>query len=188
MSATTLRMPRRQRRQLAFVIMLSGATMIGALAGGEAAGLRLNTTASMPRGLWRVRAGRPVERAEVVVICPPDRADIREAARRGYIPSGRCPGGYEPLIKPVAARSGDVVTVSSAGVAVDGILVANTRPLVRDDAGRMLHPVPAGSYRVPRGAIWLLSGRDPRSFDSRYFGAVPVADIIGVARPLWVRR
>jgi type IV secretory pathway protease TraF len=36
------------------------------------------------------------------------------------------------------------------------------------------------------GQVWLLSGHDPRSFDSRYFGAIPTANVRGVARPLWV--
>jgi conjugative transfer signal peptidase TraF len=169
-------------------MILTGAVTMGALAAGDAAGLRLNTTGSMPRGLWRVRAGQPVERGEVVVICPPNRADIRQAARRGYIPAGPCPGGYEPLIKPVAALAGDVVTVTPKGVVVDGSPEANTTPLTHDATGRTLHAFPGGSYRVPHGELWLVSGHDPRSFDSRYFGAVPATNIIGVARPLWVLR
>jgi type IV secretory pathway protease TraF len=39
---------------------------------------------------------------------------------------------------------------------------------------------------VPADTVWLLSGHDPRSFDSRYFGAVPAASIQGIARPIWV--
>lgn len=188
MNATAPRVTRLHRRKLPFVMMLIGAVMMGALAGGTAAGLSVNATASMPRGLWWVRAGAPIERGVVVAVCLPDRTDIRQAAGRGYISSGRCPGGDEPLIKPVAAVGGDVVTVTPAGVAVDGKLLANTRPLARDEAGRTLHPVPAGSYRVAPGELWLLSGHDSRSFDSRYFGGVPVANVIGVARPLWVLR
>jgi len=181
-------MPQFRWRKLPLVMMLTGAVTMGALAGGEAAGLRVNATASMPRGLWQVRVGAPVGRGDIVAICPPNRADIRQAAGRGYIAAGRCPGGYEPLIKPIAALGGDVVTVTAASVFVNGKSVANTRPLVRDDAGRTLHPFPAGTYRVSRGELWLLAGRDPRSFDSRYFGAVPRANIVGVARPLWVLR
>jgi conjugative transfer signal peptidase TraF len=161
---------------------------MGVLAAGGAVGLRVNATASMPRGLWRVRAGEPVERGEIVVICPPNRTEFRQAVRRGYIPIGRCPGGYEPLVKPVAALASDVVTVTPGGIVVDGAPVANTAPLAKDEAGRTLHPFPIGSYRVRRGELWVLSGHDPRSFDSRYFGAVPASNIIGAARPLWVLR
>jgi type IV secretory pathway protease TraF len=41
-------------------------------------------------------------------------------------------------------------------------------------------------YHVPGDTVWLLSAHDPRSFDSRYFGAVPVASIQGIAHPIWV--
>src|SRR3984893_19211478 len=80
-----------------------GALMLGiALAG--AAGLRVNATASMPRGIWRVEAPGPqIERGEIVSVCLPERAAIREAALRGYMPVGACPGGYQLLVKPVAA-------------------------------------------------------------------------------------
>jgi conjugative transfer signal peptidase TraF len=89
-------------------------------------------------------------------------------------------------VKPVAAVAGDLVTVTSQGVAVDGKPVANTKPFAEDEAGRPLRPVPIGVYRVAPGEVWLLSGHDPRSFDSRYFGAVPAANVTGVARPIWV--
>jgi type IV secretory pathway protease TraF len=49
-----------------------------------------------------------------------------------------------------------------------------------------LRPVPAGFHSVRTGEVWLLSVHHPRSFDSRYFGAVPVTNIQGVARPIWV--
>jgi type IV secretory pathway protease TraF len=69
---------------------------------------------------------------------------------------------------------------------VNGEPVADTAQLDEDSDGRPLRPIPAGVYSVPAGAVWLLSGHDPRSFDSRYFGAVPTANIQGIARPVWV--
>ena len=188
MNREVLHPPRLHRRRPAIAVSLTGALMMATLAVGAAAGFRINATASMPRGLWRVRIGEPIERGEIVTVCPPDRIDIREAARRGYIPSGDCPGGYEPLVKPVAAVAGDLVTVTHRGIVVDGQPVANTAPLAEDEAGRPLHPVPIGAHRVATREVWLLSGHDPRSFDSRYFGAVPVANVTGTARPLWVLR
>ena len=179
---------RKHRRRWAIAASITGVLMMGTLAVGEAAGLRINATASMPCGLWRVQASKPIARGEIVTVCPPDRADIREAAHRGYIPSGGCPGGYEPLVKPVAAIAGDLVAVTPQGMAVDGKPVAGTGPLAEDEAGRPLHPIPIGAYRVEPGEVWLLSGHDPRSFDSRYFGPVPAGNVTGVARPLWVLR
>jgi conjugative transfer signal peptidase TraF len=105
-----------------------------------------------------------------------------------YIAAGPCPDEAEPLVKPVAAVSGDMVTVSANGISVNATPVADTAALARDEAGRVLHPVPAGSYRVAPDEVWLLSGHDLRSFDSRYFGAVPIANVVGVGHPLWVLR
>ena len=103
-----------------------------------------------------------------------------------YIAAGACPGGLEPLLKPVAAIAGDFVTVTPLAVAVNGQPVAETAPLAQDQAGRSLYPVPPGSYRVTSGEVWVLSSHDPRSFDSRYFGPLPAEGVQGEAQPLWV--
>jgi conjugative transfer signal peptidase TraF len=154
-------LPRLHRRRPAAAVSVAGVLVMGTLALGGAAGLRVNATASMPRGVWWVRSGVPVARGEIAAACPPDRAELREAAQRGYIPAGTCPGGYEPLVKPVAAVAGDLVTVTLRGIVVDGTPVASTAPLARDEAGRTLRAVPVGSYRVAPGEVWLLSGFDP---------------------------
>lgn len=184
---------RSRRRCAATAVCAAGAALVGTLLPVRAAGLRVNDTASMPRGFWRVvAADAPLRRGEIVVVCPPDTVPIREGVVRGYIPAGACPGGTAPLLKPVAAVAGDVVTVTTAGFAVDDRPVAscqpvaNCEPLLRDSTGRALRAMPVGTYPVAPGTIWLLSGHDPRSFDSRYFGPVPAANIQGVARPLWV--
>lgn len=162
--------------------------VLGALSGAQVLGFRVNTTASMPVGIWRVAplSAEP-RRGEIVTACPPDTVGTREAAARGYLPVGSCPGSYEPLVKPVAAVPGDVVTVARVGISVNGELVAGTAQLDQDSAGRRLQGVPAGVYQVPASCVWLLSGHDPRSWDSRYFGAVPVESVQTTARPVWVR-
>ena len=165
----------------------AGAMVWAGLAGANTAGLRFNATPSMPVGFWRMVPNHAqLQRGEIVVVCPPDTASLRMGHERGYIPPGNCPGGSEPLVKPIAAVGGDVVAVSAIGVAVNGRPVPNTAQLSRDSAGRPLMPVPAGAYPVAPGEVWLLSGHDPRSFDSRYFGPVPESSVQGVSRPLMV--
>jgi conjugative transfer signal peptidase TraF len=174
-------------RQVGMAGIAAGAAVVAALATANVTGLRINGTASMPRGLWRVTpAVSPLRRGAVVTICPPDTPPFREAAARGYFPAGSCPGGHEPLVKPIGAAPGDVVAVSASGVTVNGQAVPGTAQLAQDSAGRRLQPVCAGTYPVAPGEVWLLSGHDPRSFDSRYFGPVPAENVQGVAQPLWV--
>lgn len=172
-------------RRVGLAAGLSGA--LAALAGGYLGGLRLNTSASMPLGLWRVNsASAPLRRGDIVTACLPETVVVRQAVRRGYLGPGVCPGGYEPVIKPVAAAGGDVVTVGPAGVSVNGDFLKDTKQLRRDSAGRPLRGYPAGTYHLRVGQLFLLAPHNPRSFDSRYFGPVPVSSVLGVAHPLWV--
>lgn len=167
--------------------LAAGGLLTAALIGARLCGIRFNDTASMPRGLWQVSAlTAPLRRGDIVTVCLPDSAVARQAVARGYLAAGICAGDYEPLVKPIAAVAGDRVTVAPGGIVVDGRAQPNTAPLAKDSAGRPLRAMAPGAYRVMPGQVWLLSGHDPRSFDSRYFGPVPAADVRDVARPLWV--
>jgi type IV secretory pathway protease TraF len=39
---------------------------------------------------------------------------------------------------------------------------------------------------VAKGEVWVISSYNPLSFDSRYFGPVPISRIEGFARPLFI--
>jgi conjugative transfer signal peptidase TraF len=75
-------------------------------------------------------------------------------------------------MKPVIASAGDVVDVSDAGIAVNGLPLPNTAARNKDRHGRALHPFSSGRYRVQPGSFWVASSYNPWSFDSRYFGPV----------------
>jgi conjugative transfer signal peptidase TraF len=169
------------------VAVMLAVSMTATLASAQIAGLRINATASMPVGLWRVtQFDVPLRRGEIVAVCPPDTSPIRLAVERGYIAAGQCPNGYEPLLKPIGAVSGDLVAVTASGVWVNGKLVPDTAQMDFDSVGRPLQRLTEGAYRVTPNEVWLLSNYDPRSFDSRYFGPVPAANVLGVAHPVWV--
>jgi conjugative transfer signal peptidase TraF len=153
---------------------------------------RLNTSASLPRGLYAevpsAWMGRPA-RGDLVVACPPPAA-AELARRRAYLADGPCAaraaGGAAPLGKVVLAVAGDEVMVAAAGLAVNGRAVPASRLVPRDAAGRPL-PHPAfGGCRVRPGELWLFAPYHPRSYDSRYFGPVATAAIRGRLLPLAV--
>jgi conjugative transfer signal peptidase TraF len=150
----------------------------------DAAGIRINHTPSLPTGIWRIEPleGQP-QRGQIVSFCPPDNDVMRWARDRGYVSSGQCPGGYQPMLKPVVAIPGDAVTVTAHAVTVNDALVERSGRLAFDSDGNRLPALPQGAYRVDAGQVWLLSSRHPRSFDSRYFGPAPIEAIIGRARP-----
>jgi len=55
-------------------------------------------------------------------------------------------------------------------------------------AGPSGHPLPAwhGCQVLAEDEIAVFSNRIPDSIDSRLFGAVPIAEVTGTYRPLWV--
>ena len=82
------------------------------------------------------------------------------------------------------AVAGDDVSVSPFGIAVNGRMVESTALLPEDTAGRPL--VAAQGHRVASGEVWVASAHDRRSFDSRYFGPVPLTNVRGLAVPVLV--
>lgn len=165
--------------------LICGLILIG-LAAGQL-GLRLNLTSSMPLGLWRVAAPpeRPL-RGMIVILCIDDSAITAMALQRRYIEPGSCPTGGEPMLKPVAAVTGDIVDVAASGITINGELLPNTAHLAHDPAGRDLPAQPSGPHEVPINSVWTLSGQTPFSFDSRYYGPVSIHNIVGIAKPFLV--
>jgi len=138
-----------------------------------ALGLRINTSPSLPMGLYITTADAD---ANLVEFCPAEPFATLSIVR-GYRDSGTCRDGAAPLLKPVIARAGDVVEVSARGISVNGALLPNTAPLATDTKGRHLEAWPSGRYVVDPGTIWVASSYHPRSFDSRYFGPLSIAAI-----------
>lgn len=146
------------------------------------AGLRINSTTSMPRGVYR-SIGGAVKPGSIVAVCLPS-AISRFGMERGYLGAGSCPDGVEPVVKVVAAVAGDVVEVSGQGVAVNGSPLPNSRPLERDRGGRELLAYSTAPRRLEPGELWLFSPYEERSWDSRYFGPVPSECVTDVVVPL----
>ena len=140
--------------------------------------LWINLSPSLPLGVYRP-IDAPVTRGAIVVVCLP-LAIGRLARERGYLGYGPCPGHVERLGKRVAAVAGDTVETFAEGVRINGFLIPGSRRLERDSRGRRL-PVAERKIVVRPGELFLLATDNPRSFDSRYFGPVAVADPIVVA-------
>lgn len=150
------------------------------LLGGQ--GLRVNVTPSEPLGIWRiVKPDRPILVGDLVFICPPDTDAMREARTRGYLRFGLCDGWVAPLIKTVVATSGQAIETAD-DVRVDGRQVPHSRVARVDGQGREMERYGGGV--VPPGTVFLHS-EFPSSFDSRYFGPLPMDGILGLAREVW---
>jgi conjugative transfer signal peptidase TraF len=164
--------------------MLALGTLTSALIIPAIAGVRLNYSPSLPIGLYMVTSD---PRADLVAFCPTE-PYASLAIERDYRSEGSCPDGGAPLMKPIAAQSGDTVEMSSRGLVVNGKVLPNSAPLNVDTAGRSLQHWHFGKYRVETATVWVVSSYNRRSFDSRYFGPVRTISIRERVRPLLTLR
>ena len=146
--------------------------------------LTYNPSDSVAVGWYRVdpldrRTSSPPRRLEVgsIVLVPLPAEAAALAAQRSYLPT------RIPLLKRVGAVAPQEVCVIGGSVRIDG--VPSAAVLSADRWGR---PLPSWSQcrRLRPGELFLLSVTNPASFDSRYFGPVSAATVIGVARPVWL--
>ncbi|WP_353642520.1 S26 family signal peptidase [Mesorhizobium sp. WSM2239] len=133
-----------------------------------------NPSASAPVGFYRIANDAPMRGDLVLVRTPESVANLAE--KRGYLPRN------VPLVKRIAALPGEHVCAFYHLIIIGGEIVA--RRLETDVQGRPL-PWWNACRRLSGNEVFLLSGEAPGSFDGRYFGPVPVGNIIGRLVPLW---
>jgi conjugative transfer signal peptidase TraF len=168
---------------MAAVLVLGLIALAGPVALGRLFRLRITLTDSAaPAGVYHISEA-PAGRGALVADCLPA-AIARPGIARGYLRGGDCPAGAEPVAKVIGAVAGDVVELEPGWVAVNGVKFSNSQTTTRDSAGRSLSHVLWGARGVARGEVWLFGFNDPRSWDARYFGPVPLAGVRGVLRPM----
>ena len=135
-----------------------------------------NASASVPIGLYAVRAAGVLHVGELVVVMPPEPL-ASFLADRDYLPEG------VPLLKHILALPRQIVCRIGDGISIDGLRVG--RALARDRCGR---PLPAwqGCRAIRDGEVFLMNRRPADSLDGRYFGPLPAAAVTGRAEPLWI--
>ncbi len=164
-------------------VTIAGAAVLVLGAACYAAGARINTTKSIPVGLyWTTSA--PVEKGAYVLWCPPKAGVFDDAKERGYIGAGFCAGGYGYMMKRVLAAKSDTVTVTDDGVRVNGELLPLSKPIKTDSAGRPLPRFQADRYTLGNSEVLLMSDVSGTSFDGRYFGPINLSQVKTVIRPV----
>ena len=149
-----------------------------------AAGIRFNTTPSIPVGMYRLTHD-PIKKGAYVLFCPPPSAEFAMAKARGYLRAGFCPGGFGPMMKKILAIQDDKVMIGKEGVQVNGHLVPLSAPIKADADGRPL-PVYAKTWVLGNAEILVMSDSHPESFDGRYFGSIQRSQLKGVIRPILI--
>ena len=170
------RRARLRRARERILIGLAGALACLLLGAEPAPRLVWNISASAPRGLYLLDPAARLQRGDLVAARLPLQWRALAAERR-YLPA------RVPLIKRIAALSGDSVCAFGAVVTVNDRARALRRDA--DSLGRRL-PAWQGCVHLRDGQVLLLMD-SPASFDGRYFGVTEAADVLGRARLIWQR-
>lgn len=169
---------------MSVAVAVAGLVAMAVAAGGYLAGARINTTKSIPVGLYWTSSA-PVEKGAYVLWCPPAAGLFDAAKDRGYIGAGVCTGGYGYMMKRVLAAKDDVISVSDDGVRINGLLVPQSKPIQADKSGRQLPRFRINEYRLTGNEVLLMSDASATSFDGRYFGPIERAQVQTAIRPVF---
>lgn len=134
-----------------------------------------NASASVPIGLYLVRASNPPSLGDLFAVRLPE--DLSSwVVERGYV------GADTLLLKRVTAISGMTVCRDGLDITLDGRVVAEAASA--DQQGR---PLPSWTGCVTLGSdeVFLLVVGVADSLDGRYFGPLSADTILGRAIPLW---
>jgi len=171
-----------QRRRAVAIIGLGAMVLALLFAAGQLLGLRINLTPSYPLGLWRiVPLERQVAIGDLVFVCPPPTPDFEMARYRGYLRAGLCPGWMSPLLKTVVALPGQTIDIAEL-VTIDERVLPESMLRPVDGEGRKLSAF-AGGVVPPFHAF--LHSSFAGSYDSRYFGPIPLSGLLGRAHPIF---
>lgn len=105
--------------------------------------------------------GKP-ERGDIIVLDPPASASADK-----------------PYIKRVIGEPGDTVELRHGGVFINGKRIEE--PYIDEDATPCHRGQTCGPLTVPGDSVFVLGDNRDNSEDSRYFGIVPIENIIGKA-------
>jgi len=120
----------------------------------------VNETPSLPRGLY-LRTFEPIERGAIVAFPQP-------AAARAYLQTlGYPESAY--LLKRVTRLPGDAIA-------------AEALPRLATDRRGVALPHIETKTTVAEGEVFVTGDTGARSFDSRYFGPLRIADTVGTYR------
>ena len=171
--------PRRLACVTVLVLMAGGlAALVWAAFTPSKARVVYNASDSVPIGWYHITPlGTDVNVIQVdsvVLVDLPDEVAVL-ADQRGYLPLD------VSLLKRVGAVAPQHVCIEGGRVRIDGVTVAHV--LLIDAQAR---PLPSWTHcrQLAEGELFLLSTTNPASFDSRYFGPIDRANVIGVAHRL----
>lgn len=144
-------------------------------------GYRLNKTNSIPLGVYKIEQSKEYKRGDLVTFCLTDEI-VKSGRAKGYIHGGICTNGSTPLAKEILAVPNDYVEVDSEGVTVNGKF-HHLPKLSFDGYG---NKVEQDDYKGSINGYFLIGNNNIASWDSRYYGDIPYANIEGKLNEIYI--
>lgn len=137
----------------------------------------INETPSEPTGFYRLveLEERQYQRGMYVVFPVPQALHALVYGRH-WMRNGI------PFLKEILGLAGDRVCILNGRLTLNGRYMGPVFGL--DSSGQVL-PQHPGCFDVPPGYFFAASQHFEKSFDGRYFGALPLNILSGEARPIW---
>ena len=143
---------------------------------------RVNITASLPRGIYKI-THESIAPGVIVEECLPLEFVVL-GKERGYLQEGGCPGNAMPILKYVVGIEGDEIELTDTYVAVNGRLIFNSETRKTDSNGRAMPVYPRGKFTLSAGEVFLLATHNEKSWDSRYMGPAKITNVTATLRPV----
>jgi len=139
--------------------------------------LLINETPSEPTGFYRLIAHpRQDYRRGMYVVFPVPEALRPLVYGRHWMRNGI------PFLKELIGLEGDRVCIFADRLEVNGRTVG---PVFQVDSRGFPLPQHPGCFAIPSASFFAASKYLDKSFDGRYFGALPLSVLQGEARPVW---
>jgi len=137
----------------------------------------INGTPSEPIGFYRLVAHEDLDYRRGMLVVFPVPLEVREFVYgRHWLRDG------VPLLKQLRGLAGDRVCIYSDRLEINGERLG---PVYRVDSAGLPLPQHLGCFEIQPGSFFAASEYLDKSFDGRYFGALPIHNLLGEARPLW---
>lgn len=107
------------------------------------------------------------KRGQYIDFCLPSQISTQVAFGAG-LPRGDCFYGGDQLRKHIAGIPGDIILETENGVFINGTLLSNSQPISK----RSTITIPLNQKIVIPENYYYVAGKNPHSFDSRYYGLV----------------
>lgn len=155
-------------------------TLFFIMLGSYFLGVRINTTPSIPIGIYKVTDKHP-SKGDIVSFCPPNTFLFQEVKLRGWINKGFCDGELGTMMKILVAEAGDIISIDPSGVFINGEYYLYSKQVPNLNLPVMeLH-----NHSLKDGEIFTMTDNNPLSFDGRYYGILNESAIESVLTPIF---